>query len=48
MTELAGIVIRGKYTFEISDELVIRLLLLSEIAVAKNCHGSMPQNTRIG
>src|SRR6476659_7113242 len=48
ITLAAGMTSLGKYTLEIRFELVTRLLPLSVSAVAKNCHGSMPQKTRSG
>ena len=41
MMELEGIIILGKYTFEISWLLPMRLALDSDTALAKNCQGSM-------
>ena len=48
ITALAGTTRRGKYTFEIRLELAIRLLLLSDNELEKNCQGNSPQKTRIG
>src|SRR5262245_36910212 len=48
ITLAAGMTRRGKYTFEIRFAFVTRLLPLSESAVEKNCHGSIPQKTRSG
>jgi hypothetical protein len=47
MIELAGIISRGKYTFEIRLVFPIRLLLHSFKAFEKNCHGSKPVKTII-
>src|SRR4029077_5410403 len=48
MTELAGTINRGKYTFEMRLALVMRELLPSEREVANNCHGSIAANTMTG
>jgi hypothetical protein len=48
ITELAGIIRRGKYIFEIRLALPIRELLVSDKALAKNCHGRTAEKTRIG
>src|SRR5208337_3066674 len=45
MTELAGTIIRGKYTFEIRLALLTRLWLAVESAVEKNIQGSMAAKT---
>lgn len=45
--ELAGMIMRGKYTLEIKLVFPIRLLLLSVSELAKNCHGNNPAKTRI-
>jgi hypothetical protein len=45
ITELAGMIRRGKYTFETKLVLLIRLLLASESAVEKNCQGNIPVST---
>ena len=46
--ELAGIIILGKYILDIMFELATRLLLESESAPEKNCHGSSAVNTSMG
>src|SRR5438105_5391741 len=48
MTELAGTINRGKYTFEIRLAFVINELLPSEREVANNCHGSIAAKTMTG
>jgi hypothetical protein len=48
ITDEAGMIIRGKYTFEISRSLPIRLLLASVRPVAKNCQGNKPAKTSNG
>src|ERR1700723_3296717 len=48
ITLLTTITSRGKYTLEIRFEFTTRLFPLSDIAVEKNCHGSMPQKTSRG
>ncbi len=45
MTELAGMIILGKYTLVIRFALPINELLDSLNALLKNCHGSIPANT---
>lgn len=45
MTEDTGIIIRGKYTFEIKFTFPIRLLLASVSAFEKNCHGNIAAYT---
>src|SRR5437762_2979025 len=45
-TAPAGMISRGKYTFEIRLLLPMRLLLDSANAVEKNCQGIMAANTR--
>ena len=45
ITELAGIMSRGKYTLVIRFALPIKLLLDSLHALLKNCHGNIPTNT---
>ena len=47
MTELAGMIRRGKYILVMSFWLPIKLLLLSVSALEKNCHGNKPANTII-
>src|SRR5688500_13992373 len=44
-TELAGTIMRGKYTFVMRFELLTMLWLDEDNALAKNCHGSMAANT---
>src|SRR5256885_14769730 len=48
MTELAGTIIRGKYTFEIKFAFVTSELLPSAREVANNCHGSIAAKTITG
>ena len=48
MTELAGTIRRGKYTLLIRRDSAIREFELSCIALAKYCHGSIAENTRMG
>ncbi len=43
----AGMIIRGKYIFEIRLVLPIRLLLASDKAPEKNCQGNSPAKTMI-
>ena len=48
MTVPAGMIRRGKYTFDTRLVLPIRLLLAYESALEKNCQGNIAANTRIG
>ena len=48
MTELVGTISRGKYTLLIRRDSAIREFALSCIALAKYCHGSIAENTRMG
>src|SRR5437867_12176632 len=48
ITALAGTTRRGKYIFDTRFELTIRLLLLSDSELEKNCQGNSPQKTSIG
>ena len=48
MMLLAGIVIRGRYTFEMTLKFPTRLFPHSDTAAAKNCHGINAQKTKIG
>ena len=45
---LVGTAIRGKYTLEIRLVLAKMLPPLSDTPVEKNCHGNVPQSTRMG
>ncbi len=45
ITELAGMIMRGKYTLLIRFEFPIKLLLASLKALLKNCQGNMPAKT---
>ena len=45
ITELAGIIILGKYTLVMRFALPTRLPLLSLSALLKNCQGNIPANT---
>jgi hypothetical protein len=45
MTELAGIIIRGKYTLVIRLEFPTKLRLASLKELDKNCQGSIPTKT---
>src|ERR1700704_2242120 len=47
ITELAGMIMRGKYIFVIRFEFPIRLVLASDKALEKNCQGNTPANTMI-
>lgn len=47
ITDEIGMIIRGKYTLEIRLVLLIRLLLESLSALAKNCQGSIAAYTKM-